>query len=186
MTGRHWHDDDLSHAAEVDTDPPPPPRVTYQRTPARTDQRRSFRVTIGLHPGYPAGRSPVGYATVSDPAGRVVEAHQRWMAGRIDAGLPYLTGVFTEGWTSYAWPRPETEPDQPPGGAVEHTLVFAGEVSVLYAANVTDEQAEAMLDDLAGVLGQVAGQQRVYVAYRDRTWCLDRHEVVVEATNPPV
>jgi len=33
---------------------------------------------------------------------------------------------------------------------------------------------EVMLDDLAGLIGAALRQVRVYVAYRDRTWVLER------------
>lgn len=142
----------------------------YERTPAVTDLRRQFQVTVGLHPGY--GQECAGPA-VADLRHRVLAAHGMWMAQRIKDDEPYLTGVFTDVLVGYAWPRPET--GQEPVQRLEPGLVFAGEVSVLYAAHVVDEQVAEMLDELAGRLAEAASQERAYVAYRDRTWCLDRH-----------
>lgn len=141
----------------------------YERTPAVTDLRRQFQITVGLHPGY--GQEHTVH--LDEVRHRVVAAHGMWMAERIKEDEPYLTGVFTDVLVGYAWPRPET--GQEPVQRLEPGMVFAGEVSVLYAAHVADEQVAEMLDELAGRLAEGAVQERVYVAYRDRAWCLDRH-----------
>jgi hypothetical protein len=136
---------------------------TYRRLPVDTSLRRPFAITIGLAVGYDDGPT-------HDPA-VAVDTHAQWMKDRIAAGEPYLTGVFTQATLSYAWPRPEHGSE---GVArAEPALVFSGDVSVLYAADVTNADVTLMLDDLAGRLGAAFGQTRVYVAYRSTTWVLE-------------
>lgn len=146
--------------------------VRYERTPATTDLRRPYSITLGLRPGY--GNEP------ETPIDAVEQEHARWMCERAAAELPFLTAVIHYATVSYAWPRPDTTPEH----AIEPVLQLSGEVSVLYAARVSDDQAVDMLDELAGRLADVAGQQRVYVSYRDRTWALDRHELPPEDEQP--
>jgi hypothetical protein len=42
--------------------------------------------------------------------------------------------------------------------------------------SVSDAAIEAMLNELATELGAALGQERIYVAFADRTWILDAGE----------
>jgi hypothetical protein len=63
-----------------------------------------------------------------------------------------------------SWFRPRT-------GAV-----FTGEAVHAYLGHLPDRDIEAMLNELAVELGAALGQERLYVAFRDKTWILDAGE----------
>jgi hypothetical protein len=138
----------------------------YAVVSAVTDVRRSFAVTLGLQEGYgPTGKTH----TAAD----VVAAAAEWMKAKAAAGLAFLTGTVSgEGTVVYAYPD---GPGKAASGT-EPSTVFGGEVSVLYSANLTDDEVVGLLNELAGHLGNALGQTRVYVAYRDKTWVLQAEE----------
>ncbi len=47
---------------------------------------------------------------------------------------------------------------------------------VEYLGHLADETIEAMLKELSIELGAALGQERIYVAFADRTWILDAGE----------
>jgi len=141
--------------------------VTYRPLPAATAVARSFAITVGLSPGY----------TASEPERSVAAAvavHTDWMWEKITAGQPYLPGVFTPAVISYAWPRPDH--GGVGGCAAEPGVVFSGEVSVLYQADLTDGNVVSLLNELAARFGEALDQTRVYVRFRDATWVLEAEE----------
>jgi hypothetical protein len=125
--------------------------------------RREFKITVGLREGY-------------DPEGRVYDVSEptkialRWMTDRAAAGQPFLSGMVTRGEVAYAWRRD----DGSAGRDREPVAIFTGEVIPLYAGNLTDEEVEAMLNELAALLGKALRQERIYIAYRDQTWIVKR------------
>lgn len=127
--------------------------------------RRDFRITVGLREGW-------------DPEGRVydvseaVRTARAWMRHRVAAGLPALSGMFTRAEVTYAWPRP----DGSVGSDREPVAVFTGEAVHAYLGHLPDAEIEAMLNELAVELGAALGQERLYVAFCDRTWILDAGE----------
>lgn len=127
--------------------------------------RRDFRITVGLREGWdPEGR-------VYDISEAVRTAHA-WMRRRVGAGLPALSGMFTRGEVAYAWPRPEGGV----GSDREPVAIFTGEAVHAYLGHLADAAVEAMLNELAVELGVALGQERLYVAFCDKTWILDASE----------
>lgn len=117
-------------------------------------QRRSFTITTGTVPGY-AG------ATAGNPA-VAAQAVADWMADRCADGRPYLTGLFDSGKDLiYSW----LDENGNAQTVIEGAVVFSGEVSVLYAAHLSDEAVGVLLDELAGVIGSALGQTRVHITY---------------------
>ena len=53
---------------------------------------------------------------------------------------------------------------------------FTGEAVHAYLGQLPDADIEAMLNELAAALGAALGQERIYVAFSDRTWILDAGE----------
>ena len=51
--------------------------------------------------------------------------------------------------------------------------LFTGEVVHAYLGHLADETIEAMLNELSTELGVALGQERIYVAFADRTRILD-------------
>jgi hypothetical protein len=47
-----------------------------------------------------------------------------------------------------------------------------------YLGHLSDQEVEAMLNELAIELGAALGQERLYVSFCDRTWILDAGEPV--------
>lgn len=124
---------------------------------------RSFKVSFGLCAGY--GENSRNF-TMDDAKASI----HGWMQSRIEAGLPFLTGHLMAGQVVYAWPNGDgtSGKGDEPGG------LFVGEVSVLYDADATDEEVVARLDELATAIGADLEQTRVYVAYGDKTWVLEK------------
>jgi hypothetical protein len=144
---------------------PPPRREDYAVVDGSRGPRRDFRITAGLREGW-------------DEEGRVydvseaVRTARAWMKRRVDAGLPALSGMFTRAEVTYAWPRP----DGSAGSGREPVAVFTGEAVHAYLGHLPDLEIEAMLNELAIELGAALGQERLYVAFCDRTWILDAGE----------
>lgn len=90
-----------------------------------------------------------------------------WMRHRCNKGLEYVTGIVTSGHVLYTWPGAKGD-DKP-----EPAIVFSGDVSIVYNANLEDDQIIAILNDLASYLGEHMNQTRVYVAYRNKTWVME-------------
>jgi hypothetical protein len=98
-----------------------------------------------------------------------VRTARAWMKRRMEAGQPALSGMFTRAEVTYAWPRP----DGTVGSDREPVALFTGEAVHAYLGHLSDETIEAMLNDLSIELGVALGQERIYVAFADRTWILD-------------
>lgn len=96
-------------------------------------------------------------------------ALHRWMRGRIERSLPYLTGQLVPAMTVYAWSDSGT-----PVTGEEAGAIFMGEVSVLYDKDATDEDVKKRLDELASSLGSSLQQTRIYVAYGEESWVVER------------
>ena len=125
--------------------------------------RRDFKVTVGLREGWDAE----GRVYDVSEAARVARA---WMRRRVAAGLPALSGMFTRGEVTYAWPRP----DGSAGSDREPVAIFSGEAVPAYLGHLDDAAVEAMLNELAAELGAALGQERLYVSFHGQTWILDR------------
>ncbi len=137
-------------------------REQYSMVQGSLGPRRDFRITVGLREGW-------------DSEGRVydvseaVRTARAWMHRRVGAGLPALSGMFTRAEVTYAWPRP----DGTVGSDREPVAVFTGEAVHAYLGHLSDQDVEAMLNELAIELGAALGQERLYVSFCDRTWILD-------------
>jgi hypothetical protein len=139
-----------------------PRREDYCVVEGSRGPRRDFRITVGLREGWDAeGR-------VFDVS-EAVRTARAWMGRRVGAGLPALSGMFTRAEVTYAWPLP----DGSAGSDREPVAIFTGEAVHAYLGGLSDEAIEAMLNELAMELGAALGQERLYVAFCDRTWILD-------------
>ena len=139
-----------------------PQRADYTLVPGSRGPRRDFRISVGLREGWDAeGR-------VFDVSEAVRTAHA-WMRRRVEAGLPALSGMFARAEVTYAWPRP----DGSVGSDREPVALFTGEAVHAYLGHLPNADIEAMLNDLASELGAALGQERIYVAFAERTWILD-------------
>jgi hypothetical protein len=135
---------------------------TYRLVPNSLGPRRDFRITVGLREGWTAeGR-------VFDVS-EAVRTARLWMTRRAEAGLPALSGMFTRAEVTYAWRKD----DGAVGSDREPVAIFEGEAVHAYLGALSDAEIEAMLNDLAAELGAALGQERLYVAFCDRTWILD-------------
>lgn len=141
---------------------PGPRSSDYVVVPGSEGRRRDFRISVGLREGW-------------DEEGRVfdvseaVRTARAWMKRRVAAGQPALSGTFARAEVTYAWPRP----DGTAGSDREPVALFAGEAVHAYLGQLPDADVEAMLNELAKELGQALGQERIYVAFADKTWILD-------------
>jgi hypothetical protein len=139
-----------------------PQRDDYKIIPGSSGPRRDFRITVGLREGW-------------DPEGRVydvseaVRTARAWMKRRAEAKAPALSGMFTRAEVTYAW----TRPDESVASDREPVAIFTGEAVHAYLGHLPDKDIEAMLNELAAELGAALGQERLYVAFCERTWILD-------------
>jgi hypothetical protein len=137
----------------------------YRVVPGSEGKRRDFRISVGLREGW-------------DDEGRVfdvseaVRTARAWMKRRVEAGQPALSGMFARAEVTYAWPRP----DGTVGSDREPVALFTGEAVHAYLGHLPDAAIEGMLNDLARELGAALGQERIYVAFADRTWILDAED----------
>lgn len=142
--------------------PAAPRAEDYAVVPGSVGPRRDFRISVGLREGW-------------DPEGRVfdiseaVRTARAWMRRRVEAGQAALSGMFTRAEVTYAWPRP----DGSVGSDREPVALFTGEAVHAYLGQLPDTAIEAMLNELSIELGAALGQERIYVAFADRTWILD-------------
>jgi hypothetical protein len=148
------------------TDRAPAPKAEdYSVVPGSLGPRRDFRISVGLREGWDAeGR-------VFDVS-EAVRTARAWMKRRVEAGQPALSGMFTRAEVTYAWPRP----DGTVGSDREPVALFTGEAVHAYLGYLSDEAIVAMLNELSIELGAALGQERIYVAFADRTWILDAGE----------
>jgi hypothetical protein len=136
--------------------------MEYRLVSGSRGPRRDFRIAVGLREGW-------------DTEGRVydvseaVRTARAWMRRRVEAGLPALSGMFSRGEVTYAWPNP----DGSAGSDREPVAIFTGEAVHAYLGHLPDAEIEAMLNELAIEMGAALGQERLYVAFCDRTWILD-------------
>ncbi len=139
-----------------------PRRSDYAAVPNSEGPRRDFRISVGLREGW-------------DPEGRVfdiseaVRTARAWMKRRVEAGQPALSGMFTRAEVTYAWPMA----DGATGSDREPVALFTGEAVHAYLGALPNSAIEAMLNELAAELGAALGQERIYVAFADKTWILD-------------
>ena len=144
------------------TGPAAPKPGDYVIVPGSQGPRRDFRISVGLREGW-------------DPEGRVfdiseaVRTARAWMKRRVEAGEPALSGMFTRAEVTYAWPRDEGGV----GSDREPVALFTGEAVHAYLGHLDDSAVEAMLNELAVELGAALGQERIYLAFADKTWILD-------------
>src|ERR1700759_4172300 len=145
---------------------PPAPKITdYTVVPESSGPRRDFRISVGLREGWDSeGR----WFDVSE----AVRTARAWMKRRVEAGLPALSGMFARAEVTYAWPRP----DRTAGSDREPVALFTGEAVHAYLGPLPDETIAAMLNELSIELGAALGQERIYVAFADKTWILDAGE----------
>jgi len=139
--------------------------MAYQTVSGSRGTRRSFTVTFGLQEGY-------GDAARLHTVDEVVTLIESHLKDKAAAGQQYLTGTVTKGQVVYAWP----EEGGKAGGGHEAQAAYSGEVSPLYNADLSDEEVEVILNDLASEIGAALGQTRVYVAYRGDIWILQQEE----------
>ena len=143
----------------------PPRAEDYGVVPGSQGPRRDFRISVGLREGWDAeGR-------VFDVS-EAVRTARAWMKRRVEAGRPALSGMFTRAEVTYAWPRD----DGTVGSDREPVALFTGEAVHAYLGHLSDAAIEEMLNELATELGAALGQERIYVAFADRTWILDAGE----------
>jgi hypothetical protein len=99
------------------------------------------------------------------------------LAGWVQCGLQlYIEGASTHP-ASIHWAENL-------GSDREPVALFTGEAVHAYLGQLPDETIEAMLNELSIELGAALGQERIYVAFADRTWILDAGERTDEAKNP--
>ncbi|GJE57822.1 hypothetical protein [Methylobacterium thuringiense] len=140
----------------------PPKAEDFVVVPGSEGPRRDFRIAVGLREGW-------------DEEGRVydvseaVRTARAWMRRRVSAGLPALSGMFGRAEVTYAWMRP----DGSVGSDREPVALFTGEAVHAYLGHLPDAALVGMLNELATELGAALGQERIYVAFADRTWILD-------------
>lgn len=125
--------------------------------------QRSFQITFGLRRGYEGEGADHTLAEAE-------QALSEWMAARVAAGLPIVTGMTSTATLFY--PVRNAGED---GRRVtrEPSAVFVGSLSPKYDAGRSDTEVAETLNSLARHLGVALGQKRVYVSFASRQWTID-------------
>jgi hypothetical protein len=136
-------------------------------------KRRDFQITVGLREGWSeAGR-------IFDIA-QAVRIARAWMARRIAAGQPALSGMFTRAEVTYAW----LKEDGSVGSDQELVAIFSGDIDPILG-DLSDAIIEDMLNELAGELGADLSQAKIQIAYSDRSWVLNSAPNAVNKSDGP-
>ncbi len=135
--------------------------MNYPRLSTKTNLRRSYTITFALVEGYEPG-------SIEHSRDEAYALAASWMGARCQSQLDYLTGIFTPVKLVYAWQNGNSAEMR-----IEEALVFSGEVSIIYAPDMPDEQVEELLDELASFVGEAMGQTRIYITYRNEAWILE-------------
>ncbi len=135
--------------------------VQYKRIKAQTLQGRRFTIVVGLHEGFDPEAGVTHYQVTAQ------RALIQWMERRGARQMPYLNGLVTSG--GYI--------DSHGGGAAtsvggEPAIEFTGIISTSYLADMSNQDIEDMLEEMAATLGAVLGQIRVEIAFMDRAWAI--------------
>lgn len=139
--------------------------MSYSRLPESQGPRRDFRITVGLREGWGAD----GRLHSVDEAAEVSLA---WMERRAAEARPFLSGMLTPGNVAYAW----TDPQGVARRGDEPVVLFTGDALHAHVGQLTDSEIEALLDELAALLGAALGQEHLHIAFGDRMWTLARRD----------
>ena len=140
---------------------------------AESNLRRTFSMSFGLREGFEQE------ATTHDIA-EAVELLQRWIAHRLETGRPHLNGQLAPIVLAYGWMGDDNKAET----RSEPGVRFWGFVSVRSHPHLSDEEVEAMLDELAARFAQAFGQRRMNLEYRDKTWVLELDAPLSRADQP--
>jgi len=141
--------------------------TTYRRLATAATPRRTYQISVGLMEGF----SDKGALHNIKDAERVI---LHWIETRIKAGQMFLSGTLAQQAVLYGIG------DQADAHAIsEPVAVFSGFVSVRRTPTPSDDEVDAMLEELASQLGVALGQVRVNIENRDTTW-------VIEAEDTPL
>lgn len=135
--------------------------MIYHRVGLENVAARPFQICIGLQEGF-GDDNRVHAAS----AAATVVSH--WQVARINAGLPFLSGMLDERTLLYGIGQQ--------GAAVarqEPMVIFSGTVSVRRTPVPSDAEAIEMVESLAVCLGAEFRQARVNVEYCGRAWVLE-------------
>lgn len=138
--------------------------------------RRSFKLTVGLDPGYSHGTGAATDTTYEIRYRQAGEAIRGWLASQSSSGRPFLNGTLTRGLCLYTRP---VGPRGPGRAYADEVAVFEGEVSPVHLAATPDAEIEFALLDLARYLCDKCEQVRVYAAYRDQVWVVQHGDMPV-------
>lgn len=135
----------------------------YKRVITSDSRKRSFSLTIGLKEGYEIHNYVFAFEDV-------MEIISDWQRKKVENDLPYLTGTLLKAAILYAW---KNELGKGESGN-EPVVLYQGEVSPIYHADLSDNEVISLLEDLASVLGTKLSQTRVYITYREEIWILQQ------------
>lgn len=116
--------------------------MEYNKVCTKTNVRRSFRIVCALREGYKED------AVVHEPE-EAIEVVHNWMKIKAELGEPFLTGSFSQETLVYTWKGARGDDDAP-----EPAVAFQGEISVAYNADMSDEEAKGLLEDIAVAMGK--------------------------------
>lgn len=137
--------------------------VAYKLVEGSHGSAPRFAITLGLQEGYQSG--------VVRDVKEVVQLVGAYLEVRAAKHEPYLTGTVSSGTLVYAW-RDDSRDEGVMG--TEPQAVFSGNYNPLYNANLDHTEVVAILNDMAGYLGEKLKQTRVYVEFAGDMWVLQR------------
>lgn len=123
-------------------------------------KKKSYKITFALKEGY----SPDGKVHPIAHAGKIIK---EWMAVRLSAGQPVVSGLLQEGQLFF--PAIEGSKELV---TVSPTAVYHGELSAPQELKRKNKEVKATLESLAGALKSRLNQESVFVIYRETNWCV--------------
>lgn len=127
-------------------------------------RKKTWQVDCGLLEGYDASTGRM-HTQLEARA-----AYADWMRGRVQQGLPIVTGGIDFRWMVYHVRNGED------GKRIieEESARLAGELSPKYDKGRSDDEVLATLFDLARYMLRALGQTRVYVSFLDVVHTIDK------------
>jgi len=123
-------------------------------------KKKSYKITFALKEGY----SPGGKVHRISDAAKIIK---EWMAVRLSAGQPVVSGLLQEGQLFF--PAVEGSEELV---TVSRTAVYYGELSSPEELKRKNKEVNATLESLAARLKDGLKQESVFLIYRDTHWCI--------------
>lgn len=136
----------------------------FEEKDLESHERRSFQITIGLIEGYEGTVQHTKEEVIT-----LIGEHTRERLSNFDEDkFCVLGGMLVPATVVHSRSIEKAQHEM----VTENVLLFMGDISPVYHAEITDEEVIEALKSLASYLGEKLRQGRMYVTYRDKIFVL--------------